>query len=208
MYTCDSCSILACRKGDLSKAPKNCPCHEKTKIDEIKELYNQEQNKILAYNSAKVEAEGYCKNTRLEEIIDFSKKCNFNNLGIAFCTGLRKEAKILSTILRDKGFTVNSIICKNGSIPKEFIGIKENEKVRPNTYEPICNPIGQAKFLNSVGTDLNILLGLCVGHDSLFIKYSDAPVTIFAVKDRVLCHNPIGILYQVDGYYNAKLTSH
>ncbi|MGL4802501.1 MAG: DUF1847 domain-containing protein, partial [Cetobacterium sp.] len=54
-------------------------------------------------------------------------------------------------------------------------------------------------------TDLNILFGLCVGHDTLFIKHSEAPVTVFAVKDRVLCHNPVAAIYQVDAYYKKKL---
>ncbi|MPM98578.1 hypothetical protein SDC9_145766 [bioreactor metagenome] len=69
----------------------------------------------------------------------------------------------------------------------------------------MCNPIGQANFLNSAKTELNIMLGLCVGHDSLFIKCSDAPITVFAVKDRVLAHNPLGALYLSEGYYKNKL---
>jgi uncharacterized metal-binding protein len=69
----------------------------------------------------------------------------------------------------------------------------------------MCNPIGQALLLNNENTDLNIILGLCVGHDSLFIKYSNAPVTVFAVKDRVLAHNPLGALYLADSYYKDRL---
>ena len=69
----------------------------------------------------------------------------------------------------------------------------------------MCNPIGQAKFLSAAKTELNILLGLCVGHDSLFIKHSDAPVTVFAVKDRVLGHNPLAAIYLAEGYYKKKL---
>ena len=65
----------------------------------------------------------------------------------------------------------------------------------------MCNPIGQALHLNEEKTDLNILFGLCVGHDTLFIKHSEAPVTVFAVKDRVLCHNPVAAIYQADAYY-------
>ncbi len=133
------------------------------------------------------------------------KKCNFKKLGVAFCVGFSNEAKILSKILQHNGFEVNSVVCKNGSIPKEFLKIKDNEKVRPGNYEPICNPIGQATLLNDAKTELNILLGLCVGHDSLFIKYSNAPVTVFAVKDRVLAHNPIGALYLSESYYKDKL---
>lgn len=48
-------------------------------------------------------------------------------------------------------------------------------------------------------TDLNIAIGLCVGHDALFSKYSDAPVTTLIAKDRVLGHNPVAALYS--GYY-------
>lgn len=44
--------------------------------------------------------------------------------------------------------------------------------------------------LNDLQTDLNIIVGLCIGHDILFTKYSEAPVTTFIVKDRVTGHNP------------------
>ena len=135
----------------------------------------------------------------------FAKKCGYKKLGIAFCVGLAKEAKIFASILRHNGFEVDSVACKSGSIPKEFIGITSEQQVRPCTYEPMCNPIGQAKFLSSAKTELNILLGLCVGHDSLFIKHSDAPITVFAVKDRVLGHNPLAAIYMADGYYKKKL---
>jgi len=204
MYSCAQCTIHSCRTGDMSKAPKNCPCLEEGR-DEILEKYFLEENQKLAYFSALVESEGYCKKTRIEEIMDFSRKCGFKNLGIAFCIGLNQEAKIVAEILTANGFEVNSVVCKNCSIPKEVINIKESEKVRPGTYEPMCNPIGQAFFLNKAGTDLNIVLGLCVGHDSLFMKYSKAPVTVLAVKDRVLGHNPLAAIYLSKGYYKNKL---
>ena len=206
MYTCDSCQKHSCRSGKLDEAPINCPCREFEKLEEIKKYYLEEKNMKLAYNSALVEAEGYCRLTRMEEIILFSKKCNFTKLGLAFCIGLANEAQILANILRYHGFDVESIICKNGSISKKFIGIEQNKQVRPACdFEAMCNPIGQAKFLNDKKTKLNILLGLCVGHDSLFIKYSEAPVTVFAVKDRVLGHNPLAAIYTANSYYNNKL---
>jgi uncharacterized metal-binding protein len=187
----------------MSKAPKNCPCLENDKVEILKK-YFEEENLKLAYFSALVESEGYCKRTRIEEIMDFSRKCGFKKLGIAFCIGLSQEAKIVAEILTANGFEINSVVCKNCSVPKETINIRENEKVHPNTYEPMCNPIGQAFFLNKAGTDLNIILGLCVGHDSLFIKYSEAPVTVLAVKDRVLGHNPLAAIYLSKGYYKNK----
>jgi len=69
----------------------------------------------------------------------------------------------------------------------------------------MCNPITQAEFLNKEKTDLNIVIGLCVGHDSLFMKYSEAPVTVLAVKDRVLAHNPLGAVYLADSHYKKIL---
>lgn len=205
MYTCASCKIHGCKTGDFSNVPKNCPCLEKDDVEKIKKYYAEEENKKIAYNAALVEAEGYCKKTRVEEIIDFAKKCGYKKIGLAFCIGLSKEAEVFQRILIANGFEVNSIICKNGSVPKEFMGIKEDEKVRPCTYEPMCNPIGQAEFLNKSNTDLNILLGLCVGHDTLFIKHSNAPITVLGVKDRVLAHNPIAALYMADGYYKNRM---
>ena len=206
MYTCDSCQKHSCKTGDLSDAPVNCPCRELEKIEEITKYYLEDENMKLAHNSALVEAEGYCQLTRIQEIILFAKKCSFKKLGLAFCIGLANEAQTFANILRYHGFQVDSIICKSGSVTKKFINIKREEQVRPTCeFEPMCNPIGQAEFLNSQETELNILLGLCVGHDSLFIKYSKAPVTIFAVKDRVLGHNPIAAIYTANSYYNKKL---
>ena len=205
MYTCDSCAKQVCRTGDLTDAPLNCPCRELEKIEDIKKFYLERENMMLAHESALVESEGYCQQTRVEEIMAFAKKCGYKKLGLAFCVGLAKEAKIFASILRHNGFEVDSVACKSGAIPKEFIGITSEQQVRPCTYEPMCNPIGQAKFLNSAKTELNILLGLCVGHDSLFIKHSDVPITVFAVKDRVLGHNPLAAIYMAEGYYKKKL---
>lgn len=196
MYSCALCAIHACNQKELDKAPKNCPSIDK-RIEKIKETYKEEENMEIAKASALVVSEGYCEKTRLEEIMDFANRCKFKNIGIAFCIGLSNEAKILSKILIYNGFVVNSVICKNGGISKDFIDIKSDV--------PMCNPIGQAEFLNEAKTDLNILLGLCVGHDSLFIKYSEAPITVFAVKDRVLEHNPLGAIYQAESYYKDKM---
>jgi len=85
--------------------------------------------------------------------------------------------------------------------------VKDVQKVRPGQFEAMCNPIAQAEILNEAKTDLNILLGLCVGHDTLFMRYARAPVTVLAVKDRVLAHNPLGAIYAQD-YYAEKIAAH
>jgi len=68
----------------------------------------------------------------------------------------------------------------------------------------MCNPVMQAKVLEENSTELNIIVGLCLGHDILFSKYSHVAVTTLIVKDRLLAHNPAGALYS--GYYYSKLT--
>jgi uncharacterized metal-binding protein len=125
----------------------------------------------------------------------------YRKLGVAFCIGLANEAEVLVGLLQDAGFTVVSVCCKAGGIAKEEIGVKDKEKIVPGQYESMCNPIAQAEILNKANCDFNIMIGLCVGHDALFLKNVHALTTVFAVKDRVLGHNPIAALYQSRAYY-------
>ncbi|HWQ67144.1 MAG TPA: DUF1847 domain-containing protein [Methanospirillum sp.] len=48
------------------------------------------------------------------------------------------------------------------SVRKEDMGHGERKK-QTLAPEPICNPVAQTTILNEEQTDLNILLGLCVG---------------------------------------------
>ena len=155
-----------------------------------REHLDDEDRKILRCAS-EIEAEFYCRMTRLEEVIEFCQRMEFERLGIAFCIGLASEAKILNKILA-RSFTVFSVCCKACGIDKRELGL---DKIRDGQEETMCNPVGQALLLNSQDTQLNLLLGLCLGHDILFTKHSEAPVTTFAVKDRVLAHNPLGAIY-------------
>jgi uncharacterized metal-binding protein len=208
MFSCAKYKIHACSKNEENKTPgPKCPFKSKREITSrsMDKYKNNEADCKLAYNSALVEAEGYCKDVRLVEIIKFAKKCQFKKLGIAFCLGLSKETKTVVDVFEYHGFEVKSIICKFSGIGKEKLGMEDREKVHSGCFESICNPIGQAMYLNEEKTDLNIVIGLCVGHDSLFFKYSKAPVTVFAVKDRVLGHNPMAAVYTADFYCKNKL---
>ena len=142
---------------------------------------------------------------RIQETCEFAQKMGYKKLGVAFCDGLSKEALSLTKILIAQGFDVISVRCKVGGIPKENIGIKEEEKVLMGEFDPMCNPIAQAMILNEEKTDFNILIGLCVGHDSLLLKYSNAFCTVLVTKDRVLGHNPVAALYTSNCYYARLL---
>lgn len=139
---------------------------------------------------------------RILEICEFAQKMGYRRLGIVYCAGLINEAAIVSDFFEEKGFQVVSVMCKAGCLPKEEIGLKDDEKVFRGGHESMCNPIFQAMVVNEEGVDFNILIGLCVGHDSLFFKYAEAPSTVLAVKDRVTGHNPLAALYLLESYYS------
>jgi len=142
------------------------------------------------------------RNPRVEEVAQFAKKMGYRRLGIAFCVGLRDEARMLDEILVRRGFEVVSVCCKTGGVPKESIGLTEEQKIKgPGVWESMCNPIAQAMLLNEAETEFNVAVGLCVGHDSLFFKYAEAPTTVLVAKDRVFGHNPAAGLYLSKSYY-------
>jgi len=142
--------------------------------------------------------------TRVEDTIAFAKLMGYRKIGMATCIGLLDESERLASILRAQGFEPQSVCCKAGSIDKLELGLAERDKVRPGTFEPACNPIAQAEICNRLGTDMNIIVGLCVGHDALFTRHSRAPVTTLVVKDRVTGHNPAAVLYG-QGFYFKRL---
>lgn len=205
MYNCAKCFQRGCTKQDMTKTLPECPSKDAQIQEEAKALYKEPENYKIAYCAALTEAGGYCQDTRLVEIIKFMHRAGYKKIGIAFCTGLFKETQEVVNILEYNGFEVVSIICKNGAITKDFLGLTDEQSVHGSCKnESMCNPIGQALFLNEQQTDFNLMIGLCVGHDTLFMKYAKAPMTVLAVKDRVTGHNPLAAVYLAQGYYSKK----
>lgn len=205
MYTCAKCGVQVCRNMDGRTLPKNCPMRNEELLSEVMKEYEKPEIREFYVKACEIEALGMYKWTRVKETLMVCKRIGYHKIGLAFCGGLHEEAKILTKILERNGFEVVSVMCKAGGQGKECAGITDEYKINPGQFEPMCNPIFQAKLLNSQKTEFNIALGLCVGHDSLFYKYSDALVTTLASKDRVLAHNPVAALYQANQYYKNKL---
>jgi uncharacterized metal-binding protein len=211
--TCALCppTVQACRHGESQdRGPGFCPSKvDPSTLEAANALYgSDEQTRAVALASARVEAEGYCKWTRVEEIVKFSERMGFKKLGIATCIGLMDQASLLSRILESHGFEVVSVACKSGSVPKENIGLADHEKIAPGSFEPMCNPVAQAEMLNLHGSEFNVVMGLCLGHDSLFFKYAKGLSTVLIAKDRVLGHNPIAALQMADSYYSRVWGPH
>ncbi len=191
--------------------PKNCPTlnfatEYKTEFQQALETSKEfaklaSLQEAACYQNRFNDKSLHATKPRLIETVEFAKRIGAKRLGVAFCVGLTREAEIVANFLASKGFEICSVMCKAGSVPKETLGLTDNDKLRPGTHEPMCHPIAQAKIFNAVKTDLNILLGLCVGHDSLFFKFSEAPVTVLAAKDRTTGHNPLAAVYALNSYF-------
>ncbi len=205
MYTCAQCAVHACRQAQPEKMPKNCPMRDQPLMEEAFQKYSLPENHTFYVTSSELEALGYCQWPRIKETIQLCLRMGYTKVGLAFCWGLRSEAKVVDTLLRRAGLEVVSVICKTGGIDKEMCGIPNEHKLRPGQHESMCNPIAQAELLNKQHTQFNIVMGLCVGHDSMFYKYSEALVTTLVAKDRVLGHNPVAALYGADGYFKDRI---
>ena len=215
MPRCADCKIekKICRQSD-GKGPADCPTlNLKDVIENSLSEYNQAAIKTFARNATIQEGECYVNKgkdnphvryaikPRVQETIEFAHKMGYKRLGLAFCGGLKNEAKILSEILSAQGFEVASVVCKVGRTPKEFLDLTEEQKCNPGSFEPMCSPITQAKVLNAMNTEFNIIFGLCVGHDSLVMRYADALCTVLVAKDRVTGHNPLAAIQLYQSYY-------
>jgi len=154
-------------------------------------MYGDEEIGSLHSAAAAIEAKHYGRKTRLAEIIEFAKHLGCERIGLAFCIGLAEEARVIEAIFA-KQFDVVSVCCKVCGIDKKQLNLPY---VRDVDRESMCNPAGQADLLNLAGSELNILCGLCVGHDAIFSMVSCAPVVTLIAKDRVLGHNPAAAIY-------------
>ena len=200
------------------KSPAFCPTdkHQAAVDGSLEELKKPEILEFARQASIQ-EAEGYANKDmgyehvrpvkpRIQETIEFARRMTYKRLGLAFCLGLRPEAKIIEKLLSGAGFEVVSALCKMGRVPKEDLGVRDDQKINIGCFESMCNPIAQAFVMNSEKTEFNIVVGLCVGHDSLFLKYAEAPCTVLAAKDRLLGHNPLAAVYTIDTYYRSLLS--
>ncbi|HKJ98547.1 MAG TPA: DUF1847 domain-containing protein [Desulfotignum sp.] len=198
---------------EQGKGRRGCPTVTcKSLLQEANQVYGADDIQKFAHTASVQEAACYANRdqqpyvmqpvkTRIVETCEFAGRMGYQRIGLAFCLGLSAEAKTVGEVFEAHGFDVVSVCCKAGRTSKDIIGISDADKIYKGTDESMCNPVFQAKLLNKEQVDFNILLGLCVGHDSLFFQFSQVPTTVLAVKDRVTGHNPLAAVYQADAYY-------
>ncbi len=162
------------------------------------------ESRLILESALDIATEEERRLCRLAELIYFCLEMDYHKIGLAFCTDLFEPAEILARVLR-RFFDVYPISCKiGGNYVADSPASGEKTPLTTGTKRIACNPLAQAKLFNRLNTDLNIIVGLCVGADCLFIKASHAPVTTLFVKDKSLANNPIGALYS--DYYLKEAT--
>ncbi len=177
---CATCSRYACRVGRLDAAPDSCPMHGP--FPDFQDLYAAEPARRLAYHAARVEAEGYGRWTRLREVAELVRRMGYRSVGIAHCPDTRREAELTAGYLDARGIRA----------------------LLPPGRDR-CDPVGQARLFDGRSTELNVVAGMCVGHDALFVRRSTAPVTSLVVRDIRLRHNPVAALYTRNSYLKPAL---
>ncbi|MHB9129679.1 MAG: DUF1847 domain-containing protein [Armatimonadota bacterium] len=191
VYPCAECRMRACIKGGVY--PPGCPSTEVALRVEHATLQASADPwvcRVMVESATLPRRDDGALRNRVEETMAFCRQMGFTTLGVAFCVALAKEACQLCAALTDAGFTVVPVCCKVGGVTLETYG-GDPAAGRSATA---CHPVAQAEICNAHQTDLNILVGLCVGHDVLFTRHAESPVTTLIVKDRALQHNPVAAL--------------
>jgi uncharacterized metal-binding protein len=192
------CSKQGCWRGKGKGIPDYCQANNY--LDSIRKATDEysKPDAVALYKAASVVRECNRGMTpRIEEALLLSKELEFKRIGFAACVSMVWELGYLLKLFTGEGFEVFTAGCQIGRVSAEFRGVPE---VR-DCVGSWCNPIAQAEILNSENTQLNFILGLCMGHDILFTQYSRAPVSTLIVKDRVTGNNPAAALY---GWHRRK----
>jgi uncharacterized metal-binding protein len=191
----------------LARYPKGIPeyCQAQKFLDlveESKRRYLEPDDSRFHLAAAKVLKRGGYDWSRVQQCIEFARELGARKVGLAVCVGLIREGREFARFLDRAGFEVISVACMVGGLSPQETGIPD-EWV--NQLGISCNPIAQAGIMNREGTELNFIYGLCVGHDTIFIKHSKAPVTYVVAKDMVTGNNPGAVL--TSPYHRMKFAA-
>lgn len=177
---CAGCERYACGAGRSDAAPPGCPMLED--FPDFDELYGSDRARRMAAAAARVEAQGYGRWPRAWEVVEYARRLGYRRLGVAHCADRRRAAELAARYFRERGFEV--------VLPVEAGS---------------CDPRGQASAFERAGVELSLIAGMCVGHDTLFMRSSTVPVTSLVVRDLRLRDNPAAALYTRKGYLKSAL---
>lgn len=172
---CVECIDRICLRGESCKM-----------MDHVYPVDEYSQHHRSMEVTADISAEADRKLCRVAEFIYYCIGMGYTHIGVAFCVEMFREVEILTRLLR-RFFRVTPVGCKVG-------GHMQYDLIT-SASGVLCNPIGQARILNKLKSDINVMVGLCVGCDIIFMQHSEAPVSPLFVKDKSLANNPVSALY-------------
>lgn len=188
---CSSCTKVECRRDYPEGVPSWCAANRfHCEIERTKKDYSLPDNLDIYLASGRVIKKANKNWNRIREAIEFAKEMKVSRVGLASCSALNNELRIVAKLFTGAGFEVVPSACKIGGVSPKERGINTSD-IRGLA----CNPIAQAEICNSANTELNYLIGLCLGHDILFTRHAKAPSSVLIVKDIVTGHNPAVALY-------------
>ena len=218
---CAKCTQQNCQVQIKECDYPGCPMGNEEFFDAVEAEYRDPEIAAFYAGTLKSMRDSFGRLTRVDEAINFCKLMDFKKIGVVYCSGMLREGRIANEAFKQNGFETVSVGCKTGGYSSvELAG--DNALPPPTTAQQtrrdfsrpdfqysrpesmrkraICNPIGQAMLMNAEKTDFNVVTGLCVGHDSLFLKYADAMCTVLVAKDRMLHHNTVADLYAREAF--------
>lgn len=180
---CALCGSYVCRGGNRDAGPDSCPMHGD--FPSFSELYEEATSRKLLVNAALVESAGYGEWTRLQEVGELCRLMEATRVGIAHGPDMAWEAGEIASFLRRVGL----------------------DPVLPPATDR-CDPLGQAVFFERKDTGLNVVAGMSVAGECLFLKATPTPTVCLLARDARLHHNPAAALYTSRSYSQAELHGH
>jgi uncharacterized metal-binding protein len=177
---CTTCEDKVCRKQQ-----KSCDQESFLRYEIIEQYQEVSHSEIVKAAAELVDSGRAGTLSRMEEIIEFAKRMNYQKLGIAYCYGMEKQAKAIETLLISEWFDVSAVSCSVGGL------IQSEVNSASCVHKVSCNPLGQAEQLNAEKVDLTLVVGICMGHDILLNRNLAMDFTTLVVKDRKNNHAPL-----------------
>lgn len=193
----DQCAQLSTPES----IPRRCPglLHSEIIVRSRSECCREDSTARSNWQAfSRLVGHGAASRSRLEHIMEFANSMGWMRIGLAGCARYLELMHVTTRVLSEFGFKSICVSCKVGG--NKFADIQ----IKKDSNWTLCNPVGQAMLLNDWDADLNVALGLCMGHDLLFQHYSNVPVTTLVVKEKISNDSPTSTLSRIaQGEYSA-----
>ena len=175
---CLTCRTKNCYHRKLGAKTSNC-----LEIDYAKEIRLEPSEAELMNKANSATQKAFERRTKGDFALNWLKtflKDFFGSqetIGVASCLGSIETARTVIEAIESEGMKAALVTCKLGGLT-----VNNVDKDGVPCEHPGCNPVAQAKILNGLNVPVVVLVGLCIGHDMIFIKHCKSYVIPFITK--------------------------